>query len=169
MAVMRVRMRTTEKKRMFDFAAFREPAFSLFAFGTGVAFMGVYIPFFYISDFAISNGSASTTIAFYLLIILNGTSTFGRVLPNYVADKIGPLNVITPCAAVTAILAWCWIATSSKGGIIAFCVFYGFFSGSSKQTDSQIPVVAETYLLTVLINISGFHSSNGNRFTDANT
>lgn len=128
-ATMRVRMRTTEKRRIFDIGAFREPPFSLFALGAFFGFMGLYLPFFYISDFATSTADFSTIEAFYLLIILNALSTFGRVLPNYIADKIGPLNMITPCAAISAILAWCWIADRAQGGIITFCVLYGFFSG----------------------------------------
>lgn len=91
--------------------------------------MGVYIPFFYISDFALTTGSFTTIESFYPLIILNATSTFGRVIPNYLADKFGQLNIITPCAGVTALLAWCWLADNVKGGIVAFCVLYGFFSG----------------------------------------
>ena len=134
--VMRVRMVTLEPSRgkpLLNFpamaAAFREAPFSLFTIGGFMGFMGLYIPFFYISDYSKASAGASSVMAFYMLIILNGASTFGRILPNYIADKTGPLNVITPCAAATAILAWCWIADHSIGGLIVWGVFYGFFSG----------------------------------------
>ena len=84
-AVMRVRMRTTEKKRMFDWGAFKELPFTLFALGVAMAFAGVYVPFFYISDYALSTGSFSQLEAFYLLVILNALSTLGRVIPNFIA------------------------------------------------------------------------------------
>ena len=104
-AVMRVRMRTTEKKRLFDPTAFKERPFLFFTLGSFSGFMGLYMLFFYMSDSALSTGSFSSTGSFYLLIILNSLSTFGGVLPNCMADKIGPLNVSTPWAGITAILA----------------------------------------------------------------
>ena len=70
---------------MFDLGAFRELPFTLFAFGVAMAFAGVYVPFFYISDYALSTGSFSRLEAFYLLIILNALSTFGRIIPNFLA------------------------------------------------------------------------------------
>ena len=84
-ATMRVRMRTSEKKRMFDLGAFKELPFTVFALGVAMTFAGVYIPFFYMSDYALSTGSFSQVEAFYLLIILNAASTFGRAFPNWLA------------------------------------------------------------------------------------
>lgn len=49
---------------------------------------------------------------------------------NSNSDKVGPLNVLGPCVAISAVLTWCWIGDHIKGGIIAFCVLYGFFSGA---------------------------------------
>jgi hypothetical protein len=69
----------------FDLGAFKELPFTLFALGVATAFAGVYIPFFYISDYAWSTASFSQLEAFYLLIILNTASTFGRAFPNWLA------------------------------------------------------------------------------------
>jgi hypothetical protein len=38
----------------------------------------------------------STSLALYLVPILNAASLFGRVAPNRLADKIGPTNVLIP-------------------------------------------------------------------------
>jgi hypothetical protein len=49
----------------------------------------MYLPFFYAPTFIIANGM-SQTLSTYSLSILNAASIFGRVLPNYVADVLGP-------------------------------------------------------------------------------
>ena len=47
--------------------------------------MSVYVPFFYIQSFALDLG-ISADMAFYLLVIMNASSLFGRLLPNWLAD-----------------------------------------------------------------------------------
>ena len=66
----------------------------------------------------------------YLLAIVNAGSVFGRLIPSYFADKIGPLNMLIPFAFITAILNFSWIAVKDSTSIIVFCVLYGFFSGT---------------------------------------
>jgi predicted MFS family arabinose efflux permease len=56
-------------------------------------------------------------------------STLG-IIPNIFADKIGPFNVVIPCALISAILCMCFIAVDSTAGIVILMAFYGFFSGS---------------------------------------
>lgn len=51
--------------------------------------LGMFTPLFYIQQYAISMG-VSPGQAFYLLSIINGSSAMGRILPGFVADKIGP-------------------------------------------------------------------------------
>jgi len=46
------------------------------------------------------------------------------------ADRLGPINTIIPCTLITSIIALTWISVTSRAGTIAFCLFYGFFSGS---------------------------------------
>jgi hypothetical protein len=49
----------------------------------------MFTPLFYLQQFAISLG-ISPDAAFYLLSIVNGASAFGRILPGFVADRVGP-------------------------------------------------------------------------------
>ena len=92
--------------------------------------MGAYVPFFFLPAYASVRTDASPTLAFYTIGILNGASSVGRVLPNFFADKTGPLNMIVPGAFITAILAFCWIPVDTIGGLVAFAVLYGVLSGS---------------------------------------
>ena len=68
----------------------------------------------------------------------------GRILPNLVADALGPLNIIIPMTALCSILAFAWIGISpgSVGGLVVFAVLYGFASGS--YVSLVPPVVVST-------------------------
>jgi MFS family permease len=64
-----------------------------------------------------------------LLLVANGTSTFGRVIPGFLADNYGPLNITAPAGFITMLLLWCWIPDTSLGSLFAFAALFGFFSG----------------------------------------
>jgi MFS family permease len=87
------------------------------------------IAIFYLQPYALQHHLGSENFIFYLLPILNSASIPGRILPNFLADKAGPLNILTPSAVITGILALCWIAIKTLPGIIIFALLYGFFSG----------------------------------------
>ena len=127
---MRVRLLPSERRRILDISAFKEPVFTLYSIGLMLAFMGMYIPFFYIQDYAISRRAMSADLASYLLITLNAGSLVGRIIPNFFADKTGPFNMLVPCSCVAFILAFCWISVTHKANLFVFSLFYGFFSGA---------------------------------------
>jgi len=91
--------------------------------------MGLFFPIYFIQVFASSKG-LSQNVAFYTLAVLNAGSVFGRVLPNFLADKYGPFNLLIPCVIVSAALQWIMLACGSAGGVMAFSAIYGFFSGA---------------------------------------
>ena len=56
----------------------------------------------------------------------NGIGLIGRMLPAYISDRyFGPLNTIIPFSFITGLLLFCWIAVTSRGGLIAFSIIYG--------------------------------------------
>jgi predicted MFS family arabinose efflux permease len=141
--VMRVRVLPPKSRSLFDLSAFLIPAYSLNVFGFFIGFMGLYMPFFYSQVYAIEEGIVNSNLAFYLLAVMNGTSVFGRIIPNFIADKLGPFNVVIPCTLISGILCFCFIAAKSSAGIIVLIAFYGFFSG----TFVSIPP-------TIIVNLS---------------
>ncbi|KZT02251.1 MFS general substrate transporter [Laetiporus sulphureus 93-53] len=128
--IMRTRGHPPAKRQLIDKSAWKELPYPLFTLASFFAFVGLYIPFFYISAFAQGKTGASAELAFYLVPILNAASTFGRVSANYLADHVGTLTVITPCTFISGVLALCWIAVHDVGGVVVFAVLYGFFSGT---------------------------------------
>ncbi|RPA85509.1 MFS general substrate transporter [Ascobolus immersus RN42] len=103
--------------------------FTLYAAGAVIGFLGVFIPYFYLSSHAILLG-INRDLSFYLLSIMNGASVFGRVLPNLLADRVGGLNSSIPFALASGALLFGWIGIETEEGLIALAVLYGFFSGA---------------------------------------
>ncbi|KAL9094562.1 MAG: hypothetical protein Q9165_003121 [Trypethelium subeluteriae] len=127
---MKVRVLPAQKRQIVDWSAFKEPAYVIWTLGGFFGFCGLYAPFFYISSYSINTGIMGPNLAFYLLSILNSTSVFGRALPNILADKFGPYNMLIPCGIMTSVLQFCLIGTHNTGGIIVITLLYGFFSGT---------------------------------------
>ena len=71
-------------------SAFKEPTYCLYIFGLFCSFLGLYMPFFYVEEWAVSKGFDGKHGGFrmyYLVSVLNASSIFGRVVPNIFADR----------------------------------------------------------------------------------
>ncbi|KAK9328558.1 major facilitator superfamily domain-containing protein [Lipomyces starkeyi] len=130
LAVMKVRTKSADRRKFFDATVFHDPTYMAFTVVVFFGFVGVYIPFYYIEGYAVHKGIFSEVKAFYLLSLLNGGSIFGRIFPNLLADKIGPLNVFAPCAVIAMIVVFTWLSSTTAASVILVAFFYGFFSGS---------------------------------------
>ncbi|KAL9046302.1 MAG: hypothetical protein Q9214_000833 [Letrouitia sp. 1 TL-2023] len=125
-------------RRMYDLAAFTERPYLFCLFGVFFGFMGVYIPFFYAEVYARTVCSSSSD--HYLLSIINAGSVFGRLIPNFLADRTGPLNMQIVFGSLAAVLVFSWIAIRNTQGMLAFAVLYGFFSGTFVSLPGPIVV-----------------------------
>ncbi|KAK9318126.1 major facilitator superfamily domain-containing protein [Lipomyces starkeyi] len=130
LVVMRIRSVPKFKRALYDPTAIGDFKFMVFTIVVFFAFAGAYIPFYYIQSFASARDIFDQDTAFYLLSILNAASVFGRVLPNFLADKLGPINMMFPFTIFTMVMAFVWAAIHNRGGCIVFAIFYGFFSGA---------------------------------------
>lgn len=111
-------------------APFKEVPYLITTFACFLFFLGMFLPFTYIIVQAEVDGM-STYLAGYLIAVLNATSFFGRILPGYIADKIGRYNVIVVMAAFCAIIDLAlWIPAKTNAPIIIFASLYGFGSGA---------------------------------------
>ncbi|THU92260.1 MFS general substrate transporter [Dendrothele bispora CBS 962.96] len=91
--------------------------------------LGVFFPYFYLQLFSILQ-NINPNIAFYFLAILSAASLPGRLIPNILADRFGPFNAIIPIIGISGALIFAMFGTSTVGGVVAFAIFYGFFSGA---------------------------------------
>ena len=128
---MRLRVAASAQKHDFlDISAFRSKPYLLFCMAVFFGFMGIYVTFFYIQLYGQEQTDIDDTTASYLLPIINASSTLGRLVPNFFADKTGPLNIQIPFALILATLCFAWISIKGSAALIVFCLLYGFFCGS---------------------------------------
>lgn len=129
-ALLRPRLRTKTRRSINSFGALREPAYASYTLSIFFMFMGMYIPFFYITSYGIDKMHLERHMSFYLIAILNAGSAVGRILPNFVANYVGTFNVLVPATVLTMIMAYVWIAVHTLGGIVVFALLFGMASGA---------------------------------------
>jgi MFS family permease len=127
---LRMRVKPPKVRAAVDISAFSDPYYVVFVFVTLVAYMGLFVIFFYLPYYSEAEGITNRSFATYLVPIFNAASLFGRTLPNILADKTGPMNLLAPAAVSSGILMLCLMAVHSKGAIIVVALLSGFMSGA---------------------------------------
>ncbi|KAF8147802.1 beta-lactamase/transpeptidase-like protein [Mycena galopus ATCC 62051] len=64
------------------------------------------------------------------LSILNALSLVGRLVPNFVAQRIGPLNILIFTCGLAGVLDIVWAFTQSTAGVLVFNAVFGLVSGA---------------------------------------
>ncbi|KAJ7186746.1 major facilitator superfamily domain-containing protein [Mycena filopes] len=90
--------------------------------------LGIFYPIFYLQLYAIKQGIREK-IAFDTISLINAGGVAGRVIPNFLADRVGSFNVIIPVIFLAAgcVLAMLAVALNS-GEIIAISLLYGMMN-----------------------------------------
>lgn len=112
-------------------AHLRTASFIFLCGGLAIFYFGFFAPFFYVSTYAISLG-VSETFSIYLIAILNAASSFGRIMPGFVADRIGHFNILVSSMFMSAIVCFCWKGVDNVAGLVVWSAAYGFVSGVSQ-------------------------------------
>ncbi|TKA76765.1 hypothetical protein B0A55_03651 [Friedmanniomyces simplex] len=127
--VMKMRVKPAKIRALFDPSAFTDGPYIWCVLTCTIGYIGLYVGIFYLSFFGQSTGTTDESLSFYLVPILNAASVLGRTVPNWISDKIGPLNVITPGALLMGVILLCNLGVHTSGGLIATVFFFGLFSG----------------------------------------
>ncbi|KAH9831436.1 MFS general substrate transporter [Rhodofomes roseus] len=130
----------------FDLKLLKDTRFMLVVGSSFFISFGLFVPNFYIVEYATARG-VSSTMAFYVLAIMNGASIFGRLAPPFLSDALGRFNLIVPCAFFSGLLALAlWTTARGLPAIIVFSVLYGFVSGGFNAL-----------IIPCVVQISGAH------------
>jgi len=114
---------------LFNFQAFKLPAFTVYCVANAIAFLGIYTVLTFIDVSAINVG-VSPDFSFYLVSFANASSGVGRLMTGVLVDKYGAVNVITPMTVAVAIMTFIWPYAQSKNSLIAVAIIYGFTSSA---------------------------------------
>ncbi|KAJ6479496.1 major facilitator superfamily domain-containing protein [Mycena vitilis] len=104
-----------------------------------VAQLGSFFPTFYLQTFAETH-RFSPTLTFYAPVIMNVATIFGRMIPNFLADRWGALDVYIVCVGANGLVGFLMLAGGHTSGLISFAIFFGFFFGSTIAL--YLPVIA---------------------------
>ncbi|KAJ4304985.1 hypothetical protein N0V90_000513 [Kalmusia sp. IMI 367209] len=122
-----------KKKAIISLSIFGDLRFSLFTisvFGFEVVlFGGLGI----LPTYATVSTNFPPETGFYLIAVLNGVSCLGRILPGYLADKIGRFNTLLVMIIFTLVFMlalWLPLGTTSMSALYAFAALFGFGTGS---------------------------------------
>ncbi|KAB5533444.1 major facilitator superfamily domain-containing protein [Coniochaeta sp. 2T2.1] len=127
--VLKARMPPRRTGALVDWAAFGELEYVFYAAGAFFTFTGLYFPFYYIASFSRDIIGMSYTSSLNLLLVMNGCGVIGRLGPNLLADRVGPITVFLPVVLATAVCMLCWMAVTSIPGLYVWSIFYGMAAG----------------------------------------
>lgn len=107
---------------------FRNKAYTVYVAGACLASMAIYAPQTFSVTYATSKG-VPVSLANYAPAIANGVSLFGRIIPLFFAQRIGPINVLAAFGCASGIMMYFWTLTNGAGAILAYDAIYGIASG----------------------------------------
>ncbi|KAJ7500859.1 MFS general substrate transporter [Mycena galericulata] len=109
---------------------FRDPRFALLAAGSCLVALGLFIPFFFIVEYA-HDLKIPSQMDFTILAVMNAGGVIGRVAPAYLSDTLGRFNLLAPAAFLSGLLCVLfWLFAKSLVPLILFAAAYGFSSGA---------------------------------------
>ncbi|KAI2627549.1 MFS general substrate transporter [Hypoxylon sp. NC1633] len=118
---------------LVEWGAFRELEYTFYAAGMFFNFWGLYFAVYYLAAFsrgALLAPSLSYADSLNLLLILNGVGLPGRLLPNHLADRTGPLNMMIPTSAACGVVMLAWMAVRTPAQLYGWTCAYGVVAGA---------------------------------------
>ncbi|RDI79863.1 hypothetical protein Vi05172_g10219 [Venturia inaequalis] len=139
-----IKMKVAPKARraIFNHHILKETTFDVWSLAWFFGNMGLYIPYFFIEQYAANVTHLTRETALYTLTTINAASIIGRIVPGLIADRLkDPLLVLMSCTGCSTILIFSWIAIrTSEAGLFVFCVLYGAFSGAFVSLSTPVTV-----------------------------
>ncbi|KAG1725078.1 major facilitator superfamily domain-containing protein [Suillus paluster] len=124
------RLPTRKPGPWVDVSSLKDANYALFVLGSAISCFGIFVPMYYIVQYA-EGSHVSQTVASGALSVMNAGSVFGRIVPSIAADLIGRYNTLFPSTVLMAIFTLAlWLHAHDLATIMTYSVFYGFFSGS---------------------------------------
>lgn len=127
-AVARRRTPPRPSPGIIDVESFRDVPFVVWSLGLVTGYICVYSIQFYAQTYAVEEFGVMNGLTYYTTPVMNAASTFGRLIPSFMADRYGPFNVLIPCIMLCTILSFAWIAVTNLAGFWIMAGFFGFAS-----------------------------------------
>lgn len=120
-----------EIRSLLDPTAFRDPAFMAFCLALFLMWIAYWVPFLLLPTFAQFKTTASSNLAFYVLVICNASTIPGRYLAVLLSKQFGPARTMCGFALASSILLFGWTGVKSVAATIVWAVLVALFMGLS--------------------------------------
>ncbi|KAJ4395448.1 hypothetical protein N0V91_010847 [Didymella pomorum] len=115
------------------------PAFWMLQIGNILQSLGYFLPYAYLSTYAVQQLHVSTTIATTLLVLINVTSIPGGIVIGGLGDHLHITTTILISTLGSALAVFLFWGFSSQTALLAvFSITYGFFAGGFSSTWSGV-------------------------------
>ncbi|KAH0433851.1 major facilitator superfamily transporter [Colletotrichum camelliae] len=129
MLSLRPRLPPRRTGRFVEWVAFSDMEYTFYGIGAFLTFLGPFFAFFFTAAYARDVLSMSYTSSLDVLMIMSGVGIVGRIVPTYLADRIGALTVFVPTAGAGALVILCWITVDTRGGFYVWAAMSGIMFG----------------------------------------
>lgn len=126
-------------RELIDWKAFREPSFMMFSLSLTCVMLAFYVPIFYVASYA-RTVVHTTSLSFYMVAIVNGSSAIGRIVPYLLVAYIKPIAILILSVAASALAMFTWIAATDTAGFIVWACYWGALSGVLVTAPTSIVV-----------------------------
>ncbi|KAF1363075.1 MFS general substrate transporter [Lizonia empirigonia] len=125
--------------RRISLSFIRLPSFWMLQIGNVLQSLGYFLPYTYLSTYAIQQLHVSTTIATTLLVLINVTSISGGIVIGGLGDYFHITTMILISTFGSALAVFLFWGFSSQTALLAvFSITYGFFAGGFSSTWSGV-------------------------------
>ncbi|KAK6000557.1 hypothetical protein QM012_003803 [Aureobasidium pullulans] len=127
--VFRTRLPPRKAGPIVEWSSFKELPYVLYCAGMFFNFWGLYFAFFYVGSYGRNVLGMSYHDSIDLLLTMVAIGFLWRLLPNYLSDRMGAINVMLPFTVLCGIMMYAWVGVHSKASLFVFAAIYG--SGSA--------------------------------------
>jgi MFS family permease len=124
--------RSARKKSIISLSVFADLRFSLLAVSVFCFEMVLFGSLGMVPTYASISSNYPQSTGFYLIAVLNGASSIGRLASGYTSDKAGRFNTLLASAVVVLLaMAAIWVpfGQADLGALYTFITIFGFMTG----------------------------------------
>ncbi|KAF2864809.1 major facilitator superfamily domain-containing protein [Massariosphaeria phaeospora] len=118
------------RKAWVDWMVFADVQYGLYVLAMFFVFAGLWVPYFYLRDFATTTVHMQKDTCLTILLALNAAGIPGRIIPALLADYfLGTLNTYIFILLFTSATLLLWPLITKPVSIIIWAICYGFCAG----------------------------------------
>ncbi|KAF5692086.1 monocarboxylate transporter [Fusarium denticulatum] len=131
MIIAKTRLKARKAGPLVEWAAFKEPAYALFAAAMFFTLWPTWISYNYARQYTTDKLSGSASDSFLILIVINAVGIPGRMISAFLADRLfGAIPVFIPTIFAASLCLYLWSQVSSLTGMFIWVSIFGYFGAA---------------------------------------